>query len=38
MAGQRRGVGYREEERETGSESGKVVIDETIPPIDVDEG
>jgi len=38
MEGWRRVVGYREEVRAIGFEFGKVVVDETILPIDVDEG
>jgi hypothetical protein len=37
MVGWRRVVGYQEEVRAIGSESGRVVVDEKILPIDVDE-
>jgi hypothetical protein len=38
MAGWQIEVEYQGEERELGSESGRVEVDETIPPIDVDAG
>jgi hypothetical protein len=38
MVGWQRVVGYQEEVRAIGSESGRVVVDETILPIDVGEG
>jgi hypothetical protein len=38
MVGWRRVVGYQEEVRAIGSESGRVVDDGMILPIDVDEG
>jgi hypothetical protein len=38
MEGWRRVVGYQEEAQVIGFEFGKVVVDEMIQPIDVDEG